>query len=304
MAGALAARAERLYATDGAQGRRRFASCSCDSSRSARAAGHATSGAAAELVALDVDPDAMHAALDAFGRHRLLTFDRDPATREPTVEIAHEALLAAWERLRAWIDEARRTPRQERALAAPRPNGGSPTGSELPAPGEPPRPVRGLGARPRSRRRRRAEMLRASAERETRSGRGASAARGALGATLDPEAPRARGALAAAALVAFTLTAVAVSQRGEARNAAAAARNSETAQLAQRLGAQALVEEDLDLALLLARQSVAIDDSAQTRGYLLTALRHSPDAMGIMHGTGLLKAAVHQPRREDAGGDR
>ena len=32
--------------------------------------------------------------LETFGRHRLLSFDRDPSTREPTVEIAHEALLA------------------------------------------------------------------------------------------------------------------------------------------------------------------------------------------------------------------
>ena len=58
------------------------------------------------------------------------------------------------------------------------------------------------------------------------------------------------------------------SQRGEARDA-------ETAQLAQRLGAQALVEEDLDLSLLLARQAVAIDDTPQTRGYLLAALQRS-----------------------------
>ena len=69
----------------------------------------------------------------------------------------------------------------------------------------------------------------------------------------------------------------AVVQRGEARDA-------ETAQLAQRLGAQALVEEDLDLSLLLARQAVAIDDSPQTRGYLLAALRRAPAAIGIMHG--------------------
>ena len=95
--------------------------------------------------------------------------------------------------------------------------------------------------------------------------------------------------------MASVLTAVAVDQRGEARDAAAQARDAETAQLAQRLGAQALVEEDLDLALLLARQAVAIDDSPQTRGYLLAALLRSPDAMGIMHGTGLLKAAASAP---------
>ena len=68
-------------------------------------------------------------------------------------------------------------------------------------------------------------------------------------------------------------------QRGEARDA-------ETAQFVQRLGAQALVEEDLDLSLLLARQAVAIDDSPQTRGYLLATLRSRPAAIGIMHGDG------------------
>jgi WD40 repeat protein len=70
---------------------------------------------------------------------------------------------------------------------------------------------------------------------------------------------------------------VALVQRGEARDA-------ETAQLAQRLGAQALVEDDLDLSLLLARQAVAIDDSPQTRGYLLQDLLRSPAAIGVMHG--------------------
>ena len=69
----------------------------------------------------------------------------------------------------------------------------------------------------------------------------------------------------------------AVIQRGEARNA-------ETAQLAQRLGAQALVEEDLDLSLLLARQAVAIDDSPQTRGYLLQDLLRSQAVISILHG--------------------
>jgi DNA-binding SARP family transcriptional activator/WD40 repeat protein len=42
-----------------------------------------------------------------FVRHRLLTLDRDPDSRAPTVEIAHEALLRQWPRLRAWIDDDR-----------------------------------------------------------------------------------------------------------------------------------------------------------------------------------------------------
>lgn len=45
--------------------------------------------------------------IDRFGRHRLLTFDHDPVTRGPTVEVAHEALLRAWGRLRQWLDEDR-----------------------------------------------------------------------------------------------------------------------------------------------------------------------------------------------------
>ena len=45
--------------------------------------------------------------LRAFARHRLLSFDRDPASRAPTVEIAHESLIGAWGRLESWIDEAR-----------------------------------------------------------------------------------------------------------------------------------------------------------------------------------------------------
>ncbi|MFP4323952.1 MAG: WD40 repeat domain-containing protein, partial [Anaerolineales bacterium] len=45
--------------------------------------------------------------LDTFGAARLVTFDRDPTTRLPTVEIAHEALIGAWGRLQAWLDDAR-----------------------------------------------------------------------------------------------------------------------------------------------------------------------------------------------------
>jgi ABC-type glycerol-3-phosphate transport system substrate-binding protein len=55
--------------------------------------------------------------LDTFGRHRLLSFDRDPVTRGPTAEIAHEALLSEWGRLRTWIDEGREDVRQQRRLA-------------------------------------------------------------------------------------------------------------------------------------------------------------------------------------------
>ncbi|MET0910900.1 MAG: ABC transporter substrate-binding protein, partial [Ilumatobacteraceae bacterium] len=55
--------------------------------------------------------------LDTFGRHRLLSFDRDPVTRGPTVEISHEALLTEWAELRGWIEAARDDLRTHRHLA-------------------------------------------------------------------------------------------------------------------------------------------------------------------------------------------
>ncbi len=55
--------------------------------------------------------------LDTFGRHRLLSFDRDPVTRGPTVEISHEALLTEWAKLREWIEAARDDLRTHRHLA-------------------------------------------------------------------------------------------------------------------------------------------------------------------------------------------
>ena len=64
------------------------------------------------------------------------------------------------------------------------------------------------------------------------------------------------------------------------------ARDRQTAADAQRLGAQALASDDLDLSLLLARQGVALDDTAQTRGNLLAALLKSPAAIGVIRGVG------------------
>lgn len=61
----------------------------------------------AELNALEVDRRSLDTALATFGENRLLTFDRDPQSRAPTVEIAHEALVRSWPRLREWVDQHR-----------------------------------------------------------------------------------------------------------------------------------------------------------------------------------------------------
>ena len=47
------------------------------------------------------------AIIDRWAQARLLTLDRHPQTRVPTVELAHEALLRRWPRLRRWIEEDR-----------------------------------------------------------------------------------------------------------------------------------------------------------------------------------------------------
>ena len=71
-----------------------------------------------ELSRVVSDREVLQEILDAFGRHRLLTFENDPTTREPTVEIAHEALIREWGRLRTWLEESRNDVRMQRMLAA------------------------------------------------------------------------------------------------------------------------------------------------------------------------------------------
>ena len=56
--------------------------------------------------------------LDLFGKYRLLTFDRDPVTRAPTVEIAHEALIRQWGKLHSWLEDNRDDLRLQVRLAA------------------------------------------------------------------------------------------------------------------------------------------------------------------------------------------
>ena len=68
-----------------------------------------------ELLTLG-DREVVESVIDRFGRYRLLTFDRDDATRGATIEVAHEALIRQWERLREWLMESRNDVRLEREL--------------------------------------------------------------------------------------------------------------------------------------------------------------------------------------------
>jgi DNA-binding SARP family transcriptional activator len=59
-----------------------------------------------DLRSIEATPGRVDAVLEAFGRWRLLAFDRDPRTGRATVEPAHEALLTHWPRLAGWIQDA------------------------------------------------------------------------------------------------------------------------------------------------------------------------------------------------------
>ena len=70
-----------------------------------------------ELNIIATDKSIVQKVLDEFGKHRLLTFDYEPGTRTPTVEVAHEAIIRVWDRLREWLQSSRDELRLHRRLS-------------------------------------------------------------------------------------------------------------------------------------------------------------------------------------------
>ena len=70
----------------------------------------------AELSSLLDENRALDDVIDVYGQYRLLTFDRDPLTRGPTIEVAHEVLIREWGRLRDWLSSSREALRVQRRL--------------------------------------------------------------------------------------------------------------------------------------------------------------------------------------------
>jgi len=70
-----------------------------------------------ELIYLTGQADVLEEIIDAFAEHRLLSLGRDDETRQATVEVAHEAILQEWNRLRQWISASREDIRFERQLS-------------------------------------------------------------------------------------------------------------------------------------------------------------------------------------------
>jgi WD40 repeat protein len=84
-------------------------------------------------------------------------------------------------------------------------------------------------------------------------------------------------------VVAVAAGAIAVVQRGSARRSATRASAAATAALAQKLGAQAIAQPRIDVAMLLAREAIALDPTVQTRDELLTTLLRVPSAVRTYH---------------------
>lgn len=69
-----------------------------------------------EIFSLERYAQVLPTVIDVYGKYRLLTFDHDPQNRASTVEVAHEALIRQWERLRNWLDDNREGLRTQRRL--------------------------------------------------------------------------------------------------------------------------------------------------------------------------------------------
>ncbi len=119
--GALARRAEDLYHDKESEGqeatRQMFLRLVALDDDSAASPATRQRVARSELTAVVQDEELMDELIDAYAAYRLLTLDHDPNSRRPTVEIAHEALLREWQRLRGWLDESRDDLRLRQQLA-------------------------------------------------------------------------------------------------------------------------------------------------------------------------------------------
>jgi len=71
-----------------------------------------------ELSSLAEDASQLDEVINLYSKYRLLTLDIDPFTRETTIEVAHEALIRNWERLREWLSFNRETLRLQRQLSS------------------------------------------------------------------------------------------------------------------------------------------------------------------------------------------
>jgi WD40 repeat protein/DNA-binding SARP family transcriptional activator len=187
-----------------------------------------------------------------------------------SVELVHEALLEHWARLADWLEEDAEGNRLHRRLAqaaAEWQAGGRDTGELY-----------------------HAARLAATLEWAEAAGAGAGLTEVEEAFLRDSRAASTRAArrlrtvlalVVGLLLLALAAAVVAWQQRNDARQQRNDARQQATVAQAQRLDAQALIQPNLDLSLLLAREAVNLDDSTATRSGLLAALLRNPAAIRV-----------------------
>jgi WD40 repeat protein/class 3 adenylate cyclase len=220
-----------------------------------------------ELASMEVDQGALAEAIQEFGASRLLSFDRDPRSGTPTIEVAHEALMREWGRFRRWIDSGREQVRLHRRLAAA-------TREWEAARREPSYLLRGSNLA-------QFELLAgdstiALTELEREFVDVSTAANELELARQRRQNRRLKGLLAGAVgllLLAVVAGALALVSRSNAQHEAQVA-------LGRQIGAEAVSAPRIDLAMLLARESLSLDRSFQTGGTLLATLLRTPEVTG------------------------
>jgi len=216
-----------------------------------------------ELVPEDSAPTTVHGLLQRLADARLVTLD------DGSAEVAHEALIREWPRLRGWLDEDRAGMRVHRQLgqAARLWDAGGREPSDLYR-GARLASARELSAELNSTERAFIEASVDEADRERR--------------TQIRTNRRLRTLLGAAALLlvlAVTAGALTLVQRDDALDARSAAEAQSLTSDAERVGALALSQPTLEQSLLLALTGVALEDRVETRGHLLTVLQQNPAAV-------------------------
>ncbi len=217
---------------------------------------------------------------EQFVAARLLVADRDPASREPVIGIAHEALLSHWPRLGDWLEQDRRWIGQLQHLASAargwddsgRPDGELYRGSRLEA---------AIEALPE----RHAELTDVELA-------FVEAGRAARDATLLREQRSARrlrrllAAVAGALVLTLIAGAVAVVQRGRSRESARAAQAAETQAVVAADEARAAEER----ALTAADEARAAEERALTAADEATAARQEAEIEALVGRIGSLRS--------------
>ncbi|HEU4702498.1 MAG TPA: protein kinase, partial [Conexibacter sp.] len=227
----------------------------------------------AELVPEDASPDGVEALLERLAEARLVTLD------DGSAEVAHEALIREWPRLRGWLEDDRAGLRAHRRLgdaarvwdAGGRERSDLYRGARLAGAVD---LVHGGGAELNAVERAFLDAGVEESQRERRAERRANR--------------RLRGLLAGATVLLAVAIGAGVLSLNQRNRAESQALRSD----AERVGALAQTAPGLEQSMLYGAAAVALEDSVQTRGELLSALQRQPAAVRVLRPTSAIVSAL------------